>query len=49
MDFTDNQVAVIAIIIAAGSEILALNPKIKSNSWIQLIMSGLRSMFPKKS
>lgn len=48
MDLTDNQVAIIAIVVAAGSEVLSLLPQFKSNGWIQLIMSGLRSMFPKR-
>ena len=48
MDFSDNQVAMIAIVVAAGSEILALLPQVKANSWVQLLMSALRSMFPKR-
>lgn len=48
MDDNTITVAVISIIIAAGSEVLALLPQTKSNSWIQLLMSGLRSIFPKK-
>jgi hypothetical protein len=40
-------VAVIAIILAAGSEIIALTP-LKSNSWIQLLLQALRLMFPKR-
>jgi hypothetical protein len=39
--------AIIAIIIAAGSEIIALLP-IRSNSWVQLLIKGLRSLFPKR-
>lgn len=39
-------VAVIAIILAAGSEIIALTP-LKSNSWIQLLLQALKLMFPK--
>ena len=39
--------AIIAIIIAAGSEIIAITP-LKSNSWIQLILQALRIMFPKR-
>jgi hypothetical protein len=39
--------AVIAIIIAAGSEIIAISP-LKSNSWIQLLLQAGRLMFPKK-
>lgn len=40
-------VAVIAVIVAAGSEIIALSP-LRSNSWLQLVMQGLRLAFPKR-
>lgn len=40
-------VAIIAIIIAAGSEVIALTP-LKSNSWIQLLLTAARMVFPKK-
>jgi hypothetical protein len=40
-------VAVIAIVLAAGSEIIALTP-LKSNSWVQLLLQALRLMFPKR-
>jgi hypothetical protein len=39
--------AVIAIIIAAGSEIIGLLP-IKENSWVQLILKALKVVFPKR-
>jgi hypothetical protein len=39
--------AVIAIIIAAGSEIITLLP-IKENSWVQLILKALKVVFPKR-
>lgn len=39
--------AILGIVIAAGSEILALLP-CRSNSWIQLLMSALRTAFPKR-
>lgn len=39
--------AIIAILVAAGSEIIALLP-IRSNSWIQLILKALRVIFPKR-
>lgn len=39
--------AVIAIIIAAGSEIIALLP-VKENSWIQLLIKALKIIFPKR-
>jgi len=44
---TPETIAIIAIIIAAGSEIIAITP-LKSNSWIQLILQALRIMFPKR-
>lgn len=39
--------AAIAIIIAAGSEIIALLP-IKENGWVQLILKALKVIFPKR-
>lgn len=39
--------AIVAIIIAAGSEIIALTP-LKSNSWVQLLLQAARLMFPKR-
>jgi hypothetical protein len=42
-----NTTAVIAIIIAAGSEIIGLLP-IKSNTWIQLVIKALITVFPKR-
>jgi hypothetical protein len=39
--------AIIAIIIAAGSEIIAISP-LKSNSWLQLLLQAGRMMFPKQ-
>jgi hypothetical protein len=41
------QIAIVAVIIAAGSEIIAMTP-LKSNSWLQLLMQALRLMFPKR-
>ena len=40
--------AIIAIVIAAGSEILAITP-LKSNSWLQLLLQAGRLMFPKRT
>lgn len=40
-------VAIVAIIVAAGSEIIAISP-LKSNSWVQLLLQALRLMFPKR-
>lgn len=39
--------AAVAIIIAAGSEIITLLP-IKENSWVQLILKALKVIFPKR-
>lgn len=39
--------AVVAIVIAAGSEIIALLP-IKENSWVQLVVKALKILFPKR-
>lgn len=39
--------AAIAIVVAAGSEIIALLP-IRSNSWVQLIIRVLKLVFPKR-
>jgi len=39
--------AIIAIIVAAGSEIIAISP-LKSNSWVQLILKALKTVFPKQ-
>ena len=40
-------IAIIAIIVAAGSEVIAVSP-LKSNSWVQLALQALRIMFPKR-
>ena len=40
-------VAVIAILVAAGSEVIAVSP-LKSNSWLQLVFQALRIMYPKQ-
>lgn len=45
---TPEQIAMVAIIVAAGSEILALIPSVRANSWVQLLMSALRATFPKR-
>ena len=43
----DKTIAVIAIIVAAGSELIGMS-KLRSNSWIQLGLQALRLMFPKR-
>lgn len=40
-------VAILAIVIAAGSEIIAVSP-LRSNSWLQLLLQALKLMFPKR-
>ena len=34
-------IAIIAIIVAAGSEVIAVSP-LKSNSWVQLLLQALK-------
>ena len=46
-DMDPATIAIVAIIVAAGSEIIALSP-LKSNSWIQLGLQALRLAFPKR-
>ena len=41
-------ISLIAIIVAAASECIALSPKLRSNSVVQLVIAGLKSAFPKK-
>ena len=42
MSITPEQIAGIAISLLAGSEMLALLPGIRANSWIQLILGILK-------
>jgi len=42
-----SQVAAVAIVVAAGSELIALSP-LKSNSWVQLLLQFARLAFPKR-
>ena len=39
--------AVIAIVVAAGSELIAVSP-LKENCWAQVIVKALKIVFPKK-
>ena len=39
--------AALAILVAAGSEIIALLP-IRENSWVQLLLKVLKLVFPKR-
>ena len=45
-DTTQDTLAIVAIIVAAGSEIIGLLP-IRSNSWVQLLLQALKLAFPK--
>lgn len=48
---TPEQIAGIAVALLAGSEILSLMPKVKANSWVQLILGALKGIatsLPKK-
>jgi hypothetical protein len=47
MTLDSNTTAMVAIGIAAASEIIGLSP-LRSNSVLQLIMQGLRMLFPKR-
>jgi hypothetical protein len=40
-------IAAIAIVVAAGSEIIGLLP-IKENTWVQLVVRMLKIAFPKR-
>jgi uncharacterized membrane protein len=46
---TAEHVAIFSIILCAGSELIALNPTLKSNSWVQLIIKGLQDILSKKA
>jgi len=39
--------AIIAIIVAAGSELIGMS-SLRSNSWVQLLLQALKIMFPKR-
>ncbi len=40
--------AIIAIVVAAGSEVIGMLP-IRENSWVQLIVKVLEAAFPKRN
>jgi len=44
---TTEQLAIAGVVVAAGSEIIGMSP-LRSNSWVQLLMQGLKIMFPKR-
>ena len=41
-------IAVVAVAVAAGSEIIGMTPSLKANSWVQLVFTILKVVFPKK-
>jgi len=47
MDST--QVVAVAVALLAGSELLALFPNVKANSWVQLILGILRGIASTKT
>jgi hypothetical protein len=47
MDTT--QVVAVAVALLAGSELLALFPNVKANSWVQLILGVLRGIASTKT
>jgi len=44
---TNEQLAVAAVVVAAGSEIIGMSP-LRSNSWVQLLLQALKIVFPKR-
>jgi hypothetical protein len=48
MDPTE-QVVALAVALLAGSELLALFPNVKANSWIQLLLGALRGVVSTKT
>ena len=44
MSITPEQIAGIAISLLAGSEMLALLPAVRANSWVQLILGVLKGL-----
>jgi N-acetylmuramic acid 6-phosphate (MurNAc-6-P) etherase len=46
---TANDVAQIAVALLAGSEVLALTPRLKANSWTQLVIGILRGVAATKT
>lgn len=38
------QVAAVAVALLAGSEMLSLLPKVKANSWVQLVLGALKGI-----
>jgi len=49
MAITPDQVVAVSISLLAGSEILALVPGVKANSWVQLALAILKGIASTKS
>jgi hypothetical protein len=49
MDDPTAQVVAVAVALLAGSELLALFPNVKANSWIQLALGILRGIASTKA
>lgn len=43
---TDQQIAITAVVVAAGSEIIGMS-SLRSNSWVELGLQALTLLFPK--
>lgn len=43
------QVVAISVALLAGSELLALFPGVKANSWVQLILAAMRGIVATKT
>ena len=41
---TPEQITAIAVALLAGSEVLALVPGIRANSWVQLVLAALKGI-----
>lgn len=46
---TSDQVVALAVALLAGSELLALFPSVKANSWTQLALAALRGIVASQS
>ena len=49
MDGSTEQIVAVAVALLAGSELLALMPSVKANSWIQLALGVLRGIASTKT
>lgn len=46
---SSEQIVALAVALLAGSELLALFPRVKANSWTQLILAALRGVAASKA